>query len=297
MTMRSVITVGVFENKNRAEGAIAGLRNAGFSDNQISCSEDTDTTGGGFVEAIKRFFTGDTDTNNVVDDLRRMGLSSEEAHYYAHEHQNGHPIVAVQAPGREQEALSILRANGAYDYRSSRGASMAGGSYTRPTTDTGARPGVEAQTGRPSQTRPGVENVETLDTDEERTIRLREERLQAEKQRLQTGEVRVHKEVVTEQRNIEVPVTREEVVIEYHPVAEHAAETPISEGETIRVPVSEEQVHITKTPVETGEVTIGKREVEETKQYTGTVRREEARLEQEGQPTIRTQRTDEEVEQ
>jgi uncharacterized protein (TIGR02271 family) len=127
-----------------------------------------------------------------------------------------------------------------------------------------------------------------VETDETRSLRLREEQLQAEKQRVQSGEVRLHKDVVTEQQSINVPVTHEEVVIERRPASGEAVDTtPIGEGETIRVPVSEEQVNVTKTPVVTGEVSVGKRAVEETQQVTDTVKREEARLESAGDAPVR----------
>src|SRR5260370_40210811 len=59
-------------------------------------------------------------------------------------------------------------------------------------------------------------------------IPLREEQLNVEKQRVQKGEVRVHKEVVTEQQRIDVPVSHEEGVIEHLPASEaRAAYTPI----------------------------------------------------------------------
>jgi len=48
----------------------------------------------------------------------------------------------------------------------------------------------------------------------DRTLRLHEEQLQVSKERVQTGEVQVHKRVVTELRTMQVPVQREEVVVE-----------------------------------------------------------------------------------
>ncbi len=48
----------------------------------------------------------------------------------------------------------------------------------------------------------------------------------------------------------------------------------------------DEQVNVTKQTVETGEVALGKRQVQETQQVMDTVRREEARLEHEGQISI-----------
>jgi len=126
------------------------------------------------------------------------------------------------------------------------------------------------------------------DTDEQRSLKLREEQLRADKERVQTGEVQLHKDVVTEQKSINVPVTHEEVVIERHAVTGDQVDnaTPLGEGETIRVPVSEEQVNVTKTPVVTGEVTVGKRAVQENQQVTDTIKREEARLDRSGDVPI-----------
>jgi len=115
------------------------------------------------------------------------------------------------------------------------------------------------------------------------TLELREEELQARKQPVETGRVRVGKEIVEEQQTLDVPVTREEVTIERQPVARRPAEGSIDEGdETIRVPLHEEQVSVEKRPVVTEEIKVGKQQVQETKQVSGTVRREEERVEGEG---------------
>ena len=116
-------------------------------------------------------------------------------------------------------------------------------------------------------------------TDDEQTLRLREEELRASKQTVEAGEVQIRKEVVAEQQTLEVPVTREEVVIERHPVSSTEAARmdggEIREGESIRVPVREEQVTVEKTPVVTEEIEVGKRTVQETQRVSDTVRREE----------------------
>lgn len=124
-------------------------------------------------------------------------------------------------------------------------------------------------------------------TEQERTVRLHEERLQAQKQAVETGEVGIRKEVVAEQQTIDVPVTREEVVIERRPASGRATGEEIGEGEEIRIPVREEQVTVQKTPVATEEVSVGKRAVQDTQRVTETVRREEARLETEGDVELR----------
>lgn len=123
---------------------------------------------------------------------------------------------------------------------------------------------------------------------QEAHIPLREEQLNVEKQRVQKGEVRVHKEVVTEQQRIDVPVSHEEVVIEHIPASEaRPADTPIGQGEAIRIPVSEDQVNVTKQTVETGEIDVTKREVRGEQRVSGTIRREEPRIEKSGDVNIR----------
>jgi uncharacterized protein (TIGR02271 family) len=51
--------------------------------------------------------------------------------------------------------------------------------------------------------------------------------------------------------------------------------------------VHEEQVSVEKRAVVTEEIGIGKRKVQETEQVSGTVRREEARIEGEGDVDVK----------
>jgi uncharacterized protein (TIGR02271 family) len=113
-------------------------------------------------------------------------------------------------------------------------------------------------------------------------LELREEQLDVQKDVVQAGEVRVRKEVISEERTIDVPVEREEVVIERHPVSGRQADAGVGTNEEIRIPVSEEQVRVEKTPVVKEEVTLGKRRVQDTERVRDTVRREEARIEETG---------------
>ena len=112
-------------------------------------------------------------------------------------------------------------------------------------------------------------------------MRLREEQLDVSKERVQAGEVEVHKEVVEEQQKINIPVTREEVYVERRDVNEAASGTDaaIEDDETIRVPIMEEKVEVTKKPVVSEELVINKREVKDTEQVVESVKREEAHLE------------------
>jgi len=120
-----------------------------------------------------------------------------------------------------------------------------------------------------------------------RRLQLREEELIARKQTVETGQVGIRTEVVSEQRTIEVPLTHEEVTIERRAVDRRPAEGIIDDrSRTIEVPVREEQVTLEKRAVVYEEVDVGKRAVQETQQVSGTVRREEAVIEREGDVVV-----------
>lgn len=163
----------------------------------------------------------------------------------------------------------------------------AGGDTTVGTASGYTGPGDYARTQATvpvDETLVGARDTTNLDTDTDQRIRLHEEQLNVDKQAVQAGEVTLHKEVVTETKSIDVPVTREEVVIDRHAVAPGevsatGADLDTAQDQVIRVPVMEEQVTVEKTPVVTEEVSLGKREVTETQHVTDTVRREEAHIE------------------
>ena len=147
----------------------------------------------------------------------------------------------------------------------------------------------------PVQTMPNRRsgNREPLDAQSKSTraaegarIPVREEELQAHKQLVETGEVRVRKEVVTEHRTLEVPVQREEVVIERHAPTGEPGASDIRPGEELRIPVRKEQVTVEKRPMVKEEVTVGKRVVESTERVSGEVRKEVVRVEREGDVDI-----------
>jgi len=118
-------------------------------------------------------------------------------------------------------------------------------------------------------------------------LELFKEVLRVNKQRVQTGEVTLRKEVITEMQTVEVPVTHEELVIEYRAVTDAEAATgEIGTSNEIRIPLSEERITIEKLPVVSEEVLIGKREVQQTEQVQETVRREELRTERQGDVII-----------
>lgn len=123
--------VGIFNERAAAETAIEQLHDAGFSDDQISYSANA--AHGSFLESIKKFFMGShaASSTSIANDLADMGLTDDEANYYAREHEAGHTIVAIQPGNRYLEALAILRSNGAYNgYQAGSGSSQMVGTAT-----------------------------------------------------------------------------------------------------------------------------------------------------------------------
>ncbi len=294
-TGRTVI--GVFDESGNADRAIDALQNAGFSSGQIHRSGRGTAAAGGFLEGVRNFFTGDDTAasgGHVADDLTNMGVSNDEAQYYENEYNNGRTIVSVNAGDRAEEAKTILDTSGAYNYANQRGTSTgytSAAATTGTTTDT-TNYDRTRNAGYTDTATTGYDRTRNADyaneNDEQRSLRLRGEQLNVSKQQTQSGEVTLGKNIVEEQKTVNVPVTHEEVYIENRPVSGNVTDdgTPIGEGENIRVPVSEERVNVSKDTVTTGEVSIGKRAVQENQQVTDTVRHEEARLDQSGNPTI-----------
>jgi len=117
----------------------------------------------------------------------------------------------------------------------------------------------------------------------DRTLALREEQLVVNKERVQTGQVEIGKRVVEEQKTMDVPVTREEVVIERRPVNQ-PSDAPIGEdARTIQVPVMGERVDVEKRTIVTEEVGVQRRVEQDTVPVDGTVRREEAVINRTGE--------------
>jgi uncharacterized protein (TIGR02271 family) len=262
--------VGIFTDDAQAQRAIEALRQAGFSEDQITYSGHG-TSSGGFLAGLKSFFTGeDYSSGGAYNDLVGMGMSEDDARVYAREYDAGRSIVAVTAD-RAQEASNIMSQYGGY-----------GPGYSTSTT---GDYGTTATTGYDT-TAAGQTAGDVTDTDEARRLKLRAEQLKVYKQPVQAGEVGLRKEVVSEQQNIDVPVSHEEVYIEQRPGSGQVSDTPVGEGETFRVPVRAEQVQTSKQTVETGEVAVGKRTVQETQRVSDTVRHEEARVERSGDVNV-----------
>jgi uncharacterized protein (TIGR02271 family) len=119
------------------------------------------------------------------------------------------------------------------------------------------------------------------DREEEIRIPLLREEIGIEKVARESGHVRIHKTVHTEEKRFSVPVTREEIVIEHVAVGRDAALT--AEGafteDTVDVPLYEEEVRVSKRPILEEEVVI--RTVAQSVEREGSamLRHEEAEIE------------------
>jgi uncharacterized protein (TIGR02271 family) len=313
--------VGVFTDRARAQQAINELKQAGFRDDQIGVTARGDhggSTGGatsgegtytgegaaagiatgagigalwglgvisGVLPAIGPAIAGGTlaallssaaagaAAAGIAGALIGMGIPKEEAEFYESEWKGGRTIVTVKADGRGAEALTILRRHGGYEMS------------TAPTASSTGATGHACKTGTPT----GAAATSALR--ESGKVQAREEQLHVQKQPAKAGEVKVRKEVHTEHQSFEVPVEREEVVVERHPVSGCTpASGPVQEGQTIRVPVTEEHIEVHKTPVVKEEVTISKKKTTGTQHVGGTVRKEEIKVEKEGDVKVREQK-------
>ncbi len=289
---------GYFSSHAKAETAVDALTRAGFNASQIgiaarstgsnavSSSQTSPTHAGsdhsgshtGVWDKVKNFFEGGTpaepyageaqnegnlatreityndyEPSDMHQNLAGLSVADEHSKYFGHRFSQGEEgaVVTVTAPGREQEAREILEMNGAdlgedaenYDY---------------------ANQDVNTQ---PNQM-----------TDNQ-NIQLYGEVLRVHKDRISRGEVRLRKEVITETQTIEVPVTREELVIERVAATGRQSATGASfDEQEIRIPLSEERASVDKEAVLREEIRVGKREVTEMKSMDGQVRHEELKI-------------------
>lgn len=118
--------------------------------------------------------------------------------------------------------------------------------------------------------------------DDDEKLYLRQEELDIAKDRILVGDVELSKEIIEEQKIVDVPVTQEEVVIQRKTIDNEPSDLPVGHMESIHIPVNEERVEVGKHTVITGEVSAVKREIEETRHVEETLKKEEARVHEDG---------------
>jgi len=116
-----------------------------------------------------------------------------------------------------------------------------------------------------------------------------EEHLVSGKRREQVGEVEIHKETETHPETVHETLRKTRVRVSRHPV-EHRevkeGEAMLKEGETVSIPVVEEQLVVGKRAEVTGEVVVEPESFEEETRETQEVRKEHVEVEKHGEVDI-----------
>jgi uncharacterized protein (TIGR02271 family) len=252
---------------------------------------------GGTLAAILSSAAAGAAAAGIAGALVGLGIPKDEAEYYEGEFQSGRTLVTVKGGTRNDEALRVMRQFGATDI-TNRGQSATGlaGSANMGATRTHSEsalkgPSMGSRTGEScptpaSTSHAGTSHAGTMHSGKD-TLQAKEEQLHVHKEKVQTGGVDVRKEVHTEHKTIEVPVEREEVVVERRPGSGQPARMGDTGQQEIHVPISEEHVHVEKTPVVKEEVSVGKRNVRENEQVSENLRKEEIKVEKEGDINVR----------
>jgi uncharacterized protein (TIGR02271 family) len=185
--------------------------------------------------------------------LNELHVPGDRSRYLSHNFDRGKEgvIVTVAAAGRESEVAEILERNGA-----DLGHNAATYEYSTTDTDTAQR------------------------AEQPQRIQLLGEALRIHKQRVSRGDVRLRKQVVGETQTVQVPVTREELVIERAAGAGTPVDAEIGTQAEIRVPLSEERATVEKQPIVREEVSVGKRTVSDVQQFEERVQREELQVDE-----------------
>lgn len=304
-----------FADRERAHDAVHRLHDEGYHETWIGITRSDDaslsasTTAETRVEA-ENFFArvfGEGD-ESLHDALVRHGVAEADA-ISAGQLAPRSAIVTVDGANHPELAAQIMtecagqmitRGFGATGFQARRPFDDATASTTlgssRPTSLIGTAAGAyDVASDRTVNDRYADAAVDSVDVDDFRDygkfrggatiddsqrLQLREERLRIEKERLSRGEATIGKTVVEQTHDIDVPTIREELFIERRPVSgdmmvDRAASPIGQDRETIRIPLTEEKINVSKVAVVTEEVVVGKRNVEQTAHVSETTQKEE----------------------
>jgi uncharacterized protein (TIGR02271 family) len=120
-------------------------------------------------------------------------------------------------------------------------------------------------------------NVSGRERREADEMELREEQLTARKEQSTAGRAEIEKDVVTERRAVDVPVTREEVVVTRRPADRTPTGDRINDDESVEMELHQEEVVAEKRTVPYEVVGLEKRTVQDTERVEADVQREVAR--------------------
>jgi uncharacterized protein (TIGR02271 family) len=258
------VVTSVFPYASDARRALNLLREHQFSSDEVTAAfrepaaTPASSASGRWFGQLRQLYqgeggsepTGGSGLTEFEAKLAQLDLSEQDAVTLDRELGRGAAIVTVRAGARNQEAEALLEQRGARILRgrdSER--AMAAAAAPEPTvTSTPFTPPRPAEPGH---------------------IQLFGEVLRVHKEKVSSGDVQVRKEAVTRMETVQVPVTQEHLVVEH---TDGSGRT--DPKESIRVPLSEERVHIDKDTVLREEYKVGKREVTQHQSLSDKVRRE-----------------------
>ncbi len=109
--------IGLFDERGLADKAVDDLQNAGYSADQIYYSGPGENPDTDFWRGIRGLFTHDKAASHdeLARHLKDLGFSDDEINNYQNQYDIGRTVVAVKAAGREDDALAIMRADGAHN--------------------------------------------------------------------------------------------------------------------------------------------------------------------------------------
>lgn len=271
--------IGVFHSEEEAIRKIDELEAQGVDasdiyavaqeENDISMvrgqtNVDVRSAGGNWFDRFVGFITGE---EPVREAMRNMGLSGPDMDRYYQEIGDGGILLYVDKEYGERYSINPR--------------------YTD--TEPHDVESVDSELHTKADVVPHTEYSDPQEGtgEDEARMTLHEEKLEVDKEEVQSGEVKVRKNVVEEEQTIDVPVSREEVYIKRRPVGEQSATDEASasleeDQESIRIPLKEERLDVKKKPVVKEEIIVGKKEVEDTKTVKETVRREKADIHRSG---------------
>lgn len=282
--------VAVFHSHAEAQQAVRDLKKAGFTDEQIgivakdldgSYQEQTEgnmagegaavgavgglgvgalwglgivagvlpaigpVIAGGVLAAVAASAAGTAAAGGLIGALIGLGIPENEAEYYESEFNSGRTIVTVKT-GKANcaKASCILDESNSYDYDR-----------------------------RDSDYASNANAKQRMNTDGK--LVARKEVLDVDKHTKSAGSATVRKEVTTDTKHIEVPVKREELVVERTDLDGQSASAITGSGtEEERILLKEEQVDVDKRTVAKEAVAVGKRTVTDSKSVDATLKEE-----------------------
>lgn len=136
--------------------------------------------------------------------------------------------------------------------------------------------------------------LNSISEEDRASVKLYQERLIADKNRFKTGEVKLGKTVKTETARVAVPIEKEQIVIEQRTFSDVGrvvapGEAIFIDEEIARMEVYEETALIRKEAFLSGEVSIKKAVEHNTVTAEEILRREELKVDVDGQPLIKRQ--------